>query len=115
VLASGIDIAAAPSSEDGLSIKLQQQPWTGDLDDMIERRFIRVLMPYSRTLYFVDLGGTQRGTSYDLMRASSMIRSIPSAANSSIKTTRSPCSAGATACRRSVHRRTWCGTARRHI
>jgi len=26
-------------------------------------------VPYSRTLYFVDLGGTQRGMSYDFMRA----------------------------------------------
>ena len=54
---------------DELSIKLQQQPWTGDLDGMIARRYIRVLVPYSRTLYFVDLGGTQRGMSYDFMRA----------------------------------------------
>jgi hypothetical protein len=65
LLASGIDIATAASCEDELSIKLQQQPWTGDLDGIIERRFIRVLVPYSRTLYFVDLGGTQRGTNYD--------------------------------------------------
>ena len=36
---------------------------------MIERRVIRVLVPYSRTLYFVDLGGTQRGMSYDYMHA----------------------------------------------
>ena len=34
---------------------------------MIKRRAIRVLVPYSRTLYFVDLGGTQRGISYDFM------------------------------------------------
>ena len=61
-------VAAAPPG-DQLSIKLEQQPWTGDLDGMIERRVIRVLVPYSRTLYFVDLGGTQRGMSYDFMRA----------------------------------------------
>jgi ABC-type amino acid transport substrate-binding protein len=36
---------------------------------MIVRRYIRVLVPYSRTLYFVDLGGAQRGISYDFMRA----------------------------------------------
>ena len=54
---------------DELSINLQQPPWTGDLDGMIARRYIRVLVPYSRTLYFVDLGGTQRGMSYDFMRA----------------------------------------------
>src|ERR1700728_180086 len=69
LLASGAKLAAAASSGDELSIKLQQQPWTGDLDGMIARGYIRVLVPYSRTLYFVDLGGTQRGMSYDFMRA----------------------------------------------
>jgi membrane-bound lytic murein transglycosylase MltF len=61
--------AAAATPSDELSIDLQQQPWTGDLPGMIERRVIRVLVPYSRTLYFVDLGGTQRGMSYDFMHA----------------------------------------------
>lgn len=37
-------------------------PWSGDLDGMIERRMIRVLVPYSRTLYFLD-GPEQRGIS----------------------------------------------------
>jgi ABC-type amino acid transport substrate-binding protein len=69
LLASVVDAAAAAAPGDELSIKLQQQPWTGDLDGMIARRYIRVLVPYSRTLYFVDLGGTQRGMSYDFMRA----------------------------------------------
>src|ERR1700733_15312689 len=69
VLAAAPEIAVPASPADELSIQLQQQPWTGDLDGMIERRYIRVLVPYSRTLYFVDLGGTQRGMSYDFMRA----------------------------------------------
>ena len=60
---------AAAASADELSIKLEQQPWTGDLPGMIARRVIRVLVPYSRTMYFVDLGGTQRGLSYDFMHA----------------------------------------------
>jgi len=34
--------------------------WTGDLDGMIERRFIRVLTTYSRTQFFIDQG-VQRG------------------------------------------------------
>jgi membrane-bound lytic murein transglycosylase MltF len=62
-------IGAAASPDQPLAIDLQQQPWTGDLPGMIKRRAIRVLVPYSRTLYFVDLGGTQRGMSYDFMRA----------------------------------------------
>ncbi len=42
------------------------RPWTGDLDGMIERRTIRVLVPYSRTLYFLD-GPTPRGIVHDMM------------------------------------------------
>jgi membrane-bound lytic murein transglycosylase MltF len=43
------------------------QPWTGDLDGMIERGRIRVLTIYSKTFYFVDKG-IQRGATYDLFR-----------------------------------------------
>jgi membrane-bound lytic murein transglycosylase MltF len=38
----------------GLAIAVK--PWTGDFDRMVERRVIRVLVPYSRTLYFNDKG-----------------------------------------------------------
>jgi membrane-bound lytic murein transglycosylase MltF len=41
--------------------------WTGDLDGMIERRLIRVLVTYNKTHYFVDRG-TQRGLAYDAFR-----------------------------------------------
>jgi len=41
--------------------------WTGDLDGMIQRRMIRVLVPYSKTLYFVDRA-TQRGLVCDSFR-----------------------------------------------
>src|SRR4029078_11789030 len=34
--------------------------WTGDLDGMIERRYIRVLTTYTKTNFFIDQG-TQRG------------------------------------------------------
>jgi membrane-bound lytic murein transglycosylase MltF len=40
----------------------------GDLDQMIKRRQIRVLVVYSKTFYFLDRG-RQRGTTYDTMRA----------------------------------------------
>jgi len=77
LVGSATCLCAAPASpaaaERPLSIRLQQVPqqaaWTGDLDGMFGRRVIRVLVPYSKTLYFVDLGGTQRGISYDAMRA----------------------------------------------
>jgi membrane-bound lytic murein transglycosylase MltF len=38
--------------------------WTGDLDGMLERGFIRVLTVYSKTFYSVDKG-IQRGAAYD--------------------------------------------------
>jgi membrane-bound lytic murein transglycosylase MltF len=42
--------------------------WTGDFDGMLERRTVRVLVPYSRTLYFNDRG-TERGLTADTVRA----------------------------------------------
>jgi len=41
--------------------------WLGDLDGMIKRRVIRLLVTYSKTHYFVDRG-TQRGLTYDFGR-----------------------------------------------
>ncbi len=41
--------------------------YTGDFDGMIKRRSIRVLVPYSKTFYFVDRA-TPRGLAYDVTR-----------------------------------------------
>jgi membrane-bound lytic murein transglycosylase MltF len=41
--------------------------WKGDFDGMVERRHIRVLVPYSRTLYYNDKG-RERGITADLVR-----------------------------------------------
>lgn len=43
------------------------QRWTGDYDKLGERRFLRVLVPYSRTLYYLD-GPEQRGIAYESLR-----------------------------------------------
>jgi len=48
-------------------LSLAVKPWTGDFDGMLERRVIRVYVPYSRTLYFVDKG-RERGIAADLIR-----------------------------------------------
>jgi membrane-bound lytic murein transglycosylase MltF len=40
--------------------------WTGDFDGMDERDKIRVLVPYSKTFYFLD-GAQQRGLTYDAL------------------------------------------------
>jgi membrane-bound lytic murein transglycosylase MltF len=45
------------------------QPWTGDFDRIAsgERRFIRALVPISRTLYYTD-GPEQRGVAFEALR-----------------------------------------------
>ena len=44
-----------------------QKPWSGDLDEMIERRIIRVLTVNSKTFFFHDKG-VQRGTVVEIFR-----------------------------------------------
>ena len=56
-------VQAAPVT--GLDADLK--PWSGDFDGMLERRMVRVLVPYSRTLYFNDRG-TQRGLVADSLK-----------------------------------------------
>jgi hypothetical protein len=36
-------------------------PWTGDFDKMKQRRLVRFLVPFSKTIYFLDKGA-ERGT-----------------------------------------------------
>jgi membrane-bound lytic murein transglycosylase MltF len=55
---------AQSSNQETIGLTLPTTKWTGDLDGMIKRRMIRVLVVYSKTFYFVDKG-TQRGITYD--------------------------------------------------
>jgi membrane-bound lytic murein transglycosylase MltF len=48
-------------------LALGSKPWQGDFDRMVARRMIRVLVPYSRTLYFNDKG-RERGITADTVR-----------------------------------------------
>ena len=48
-------------------LSLENKPWQGDFDAMLERRMIRVLIPYSRTLYFSDKGH-ERGITAENVR-----------------------------------------------
>jgi membrane-bound lytic murein transglycosylase MltF len=48
-------------------LDLTRKVWSGDFDQMFERRTIRVLVPYSRTLYFNDRG-RQRGITAEFVR-----------------------------------------------
>jgi membrane-bound lytic murein transglycosylase MltF len=63
--ASGI--AAQPPDEARSMPTRLAGAWTGDLDGMLERRTIRVAVPYSRTLYFND-NGRERGITADFVR-----------------------------------------------
>jgi membrane-bound lytic murein transglycosylase MltF len=57
-----------PAKPRGMTVEnATEEKFTGDFDQMLERRRIRVDVPYSRTLYFNDKG-TQRGLTADLMR-----------------------------------------------
>ncbi|MBV9361612.1 MAG: lytic transglycosylase F [Betaproteobacteria bacterium] len=55
--------AAAPVT----GLEYESRPQFGDLDAMLERRVVRVVVPYSRTLYFNDRG-RQRGLTADTLR-----------------------------------------------
>ena len=59
----------APAAEDqhARQLKVSGGAWTGDFDKMLERRRIRVAIPYSRSLYFVDKG-RERGLNAELVR-----------------------------------------------
>ena len=43
------------------------KPFTGDLNEMVKRRLVRIGVTFNRTFYFVDKG-VQRGVSYDYGR-----------------------------------------------
>jgi membrane-bound lytic murein transglycosylase MltF len=60
--------SAGVSPQERVALPLPTEAWTGDLDQLIKRRFIRVLVAHSKTFFFVDRG-TPRGTSYDVMKA----------------------------------------------
>ncbi len=57
----------APGGTLTIDLATMKQPWTGDLDGMIERRVIRVLTVNSKTFYFIDKG-VQRGIVVDYFR-----------------------------------------------
>jgi ABC-type amino acid transport substrate-binding protein len=72
-VATGSPSTAAPPSPPAASsasvrrFEVEAKPWTGDFDGMLERRVIRVLVPYSRSLYFNERGN-ERGVSAEGVR-----------------------------------------------
>ena len=59
--------SAEPSADKPRQLNIAVKPWTGDFDQMVSRRMIRVLVPYSRSLYFNDKG-RERGLAAELIR-----------------------------------------------
>ena len=62
---------AAPASAPAAKVRAlptEARVWKGDFDGMLERRHIRVLVPYSRTLFYNDKG-RERGISAETARA----------------------------------------------
>src|SRR5580765_180461 len=47
--------------------RLRNETWKGDLDGLVERRYIRALVLYNRTSFFYD-GPQPRGMSYEALR-----------------------------------------------
>ena len=65
--ASAPATAPAPTTGKPRQLSLANKVWTGDFDRMLERRMIRVLVPYSRTLYYSDRG-RERGLTAEIVR-----------------------------------------------
>jgi membrane-bound lytic murein transglycosylase MltF len=64
-------IPPTPSPYDALPESVRQvmdKPFTGDFDDMVKRRAIRVAVTFNRTHYFVD-EGQERGLTYESVKS----------------------------------------------
>jgi membrane-bound lytic murein transglycosylase MltF len=67
---SATPAASAPGAAVGGSARrldVRTKAWKGDFDGMLDRRAIRIYVPYSRSLYFIDKG-RERGISAHLIR-----------------------------------------------
>ncbi len=60
---------ATPAGEPkATTLQVGSCAWTGDFDGMVKRRVIRVLVPHSKTFYYVE-NGRARGVSSDIIDA----------------------------------------------
>ena len=66
-LASGAALVVGAAAAQPVALDAELNPWRGDFDGMLERRVVRVLVPYSRTLFFNDKGA-QRGLTADALK-----------------------------------------------
>lgn len=57
----------AEDTDPGLLDRVRNERWTGDIDGMLQRRYIRAIVIYNKTNFFYD-GPQARGISYDALR-----------------------------------------------
>jgi membrane-bound lytic murein transglycosylase MltF len=55
------------TAADAIAQRLQRERWTGDLDGIVTRRYVRVLVIPDKMYFFFD-GQQMRGVTYDVMR-----------------------------------------------
>ena len=60
--------AKSESAQAPTALAVQGAAWTGDFNEMLKRRYIRILVASSKTQYYV-VKGIQHGTSYEVMKA----------------------------------------------
>jgi membrane-bound lytic murein transglycosylase MltF len=58
----------APAVGGAAPVPVLLRPFTGDWNQILQRRVLRALVVYSKTFYFVDRG-TQRGATYETLKA----------------------------------------------
>jgi membrane-bound lytic murein transglycosylase MltF len=66
-LACASVLAADKPAAKPRQLSTENKPWKGDFEQMLERRSIRVLIPHSRSLYYIDKGH-ERGITAELAR-----------------------------------------------
>ena len=75
-----ISVPPRTNAEDGKTALPEYRTWIGDFDEMQKRRLIRVIVPYSMTIFFIDKGeqlGTaaEWGDEFDTMWPDSLMKS----------------------------------------
>src|SRR5215510_1176928 len=58
---------ASENTDPSILDRLKNERWTGDLDGMLERRYIRALVLYNKTNFFYD-GPQPRGITYEALK-----------------------------------------------
>ena len=66
--AAKVETSETPETIDpGLLGRLMKEHWTGDIDGLLERRYIRALVLYNKTNFFYD-GPQPRGITYEALK-----------------------------------------------